>query len=318
MPSTTPDVLVPTEQQIDHLLDAIADGLAHLSRSPVLRTPSEDGLRYEDVVFPSTDGVPLEGWFIPAEGSDKLVVANHPMYFNRSGMPTHLEPWKSVWAPSGNDVEVDFIPDYRILHDAGYNVLTYDLRSHGLSGTGNGGVASSGTFEARDVLGSLRYVQSREDTRGMTVGLFSRCLGFNATLYAMTEDPGAFDAVRCLVGPQPVTEDVILGGVLAVAGVPAHRLGDLEQRIRMRTGIGFGPRDPRTWAKGCRVPTLVYQVRDDVLTTPEDVQTIYDNILLADKELQWIESTSVRWDGYLEFQRRPQPMLKWFEAHMGA
>jgi len=59
--------------------------------------------------------------------------------------------------------------DYKILHDAGYNVLAYDLRNFGLSGAANGGIASSRVFEARDVIGSLKYVHGREETRGMTV-----------------------------------------------------------------------------------------------------------------------------------------------------
>lgn len=46
-------------------------------RAPVLRRPDEVGLAYEDVTFPSMDGVPLEGWFIPAEGSDRLVIHDH-------------------------------------------------------------------------------------------------------------------------------------------------------------------------------------------------------------------------------------------------
>jgi uncharacterized protein len=57
-------------------------------------------------------------------------------------------------------------------------------------------------------------------------------------------------------------------------------------------------------------------VHDDVLTHPSDVQTIFDNIPVADKKLHWIEGTTARWDGYLEFQRRPQPMLEWFAKHM--
>ncbi len=64
------------------------------------------------------------------------------------------------------------------------------------------------------------------------------------------------------------------------------------------------------------VPTLLYQVRDDVLTDPSDVRTMFDNLPVADKQLQWIEGTTARWDGYLEFQRRPEPMLAWFAAHM--
>ncbi|MCG0289116.1 alpha/beta hydrolase [Streptomyces sp. PSAA01] len=298
-----------------HVLDAIAAALGRLPRSPIMHYPSERGLEYEDVTFPSADGVPLEGWFIPAPGSDRLVIVNHPMYFARSGLPSHLEPWKSIWGPSGNDIEVDFTHDLAILHHAGYNVLTYDLRSHGLSGTGNGGIASSGIFEARDVLGSLSYVAGRPDTRNMAVGLFSRCLGFNATLYAMTLDPGAFANVRCLAGPQPVTEEIILGRVLAVAGVRADP-GELERRVRLATGIGFAARDTQAWAKQCTVPTYVYQVRDDVLTVPEDVQTIFDNIPATDKRLSWIEDSTARWDGYLEFQRRPGTVLDWFAGHL--
>ena len=84
----------------------------------------------------------------------------------------------------------------------------------------------------------------------------------------------------------------------------------------MRTSIGFGPRSPQEWAKHVCVPTFLYQVHDDVLTEPSDVQTMFDNIPIADKKLQWINGTSARWDGYLEFQRRPQPRLEWFEKHM--
>jgi hypothetical protein len=53
-----------------------------------------------------------------------------------------------------------------------------------------------------------------------------------------------------------------------------------------------------------------------VLTEPDDVQAMFDNIPVPDKKLQWIGGTTHRWDGYLEFQRRPVPMLDWFAAHM--
>jgi hypothetical protein len=305
-----------TDDQIDQILDGMADSFAQQLRSPILHSPSEQGLDFEDVTFPSLDGVPLEGWYIPALGSDRLIIANHPMGFSRSGIPAHLEPWRSIWEPSGNGFEVNLIPDYAILHDAGYNVLAYDLRNFGHSGAANGGIASSGIFEARDVLGSLRYVRSREDTRHMTIGLFSRCLGCSSTFYAMAKDPGAFDGVRCLVGPQPVTMKIIVERRLALAGVPANRIDELEARIVVRTSIGFARRAPTDWAKSVCVPTFLYQVRDDTLTEPSDVQTMFDNIPIADKKLQWIEGTTARWDGYLEFQRRPEPMLEWLETHM--
>jgi hypothetical protein len=305
-----------TDDQIDRVLNQMADSFSQQLRSPILHSPSEENLDYEDVTFLSSDDVPLEGWFIPAAGSNKLIIANHPMGFSRSGIPAHLEPWRSIWRSSGNDFEVNFVPDYKILHDAGYNVLAYDLRNFGLSGAANGGIASSGVFESRDVIGSLKYVRSRKDTRGMTVGLFSRCLGCSSTFRAMADDPAAFRDVRCLVGPQPVTMKIIVERRLNLLGVPADRIEDLERRIVLRTSIGFGQRVPVEWAKHVCVPTFLYQVHDDVLTQPNDVQAMFDNIPVADKKLRWIDGTSARWDGYLEFQRRPEPMLEWFEKHM--
>jgi pimeloyl-ACP methyl ester carboxylesterase len=315
--SAEPGISALAEEQIDHILQSMADSFGQQLRSPVLHWPSELDLDYEDVTFPALDGVPLEGWLIPAAGSDKLIIANHPMGFSRSGIPAHLEPWKSVWALSGNDIEVDLIPDYKILHHAGYNVLAYDLRNSGLSGAANGGIASSGIFEARDVAGSLAYARSRHDMRDMTIGLFSRCLGCSSTFAAMTQFPEAFDGVRCLAGPQPVTMKTIMARRLALLGVPADRIHDLEQRVTLRTSIGFARRVPREWARNVRVPAFLYQVHDDVLTEPADVQTMFDNIPVTDKKLQWIHGTTRRWDGYLEFQRRPDPVLEWFARHMG-
>jgi uncharacterized protein len=305
-----------SDEQTDHILQAMANSFVAPLRAPVLHWPEEQGLDYEEITFQAVDGTPLEGWFIPAPESDRIIIANHPMTFSRSGIPTHLEPWKSIWGPSGNGFEVNLVPDYRILHDAGYNVLTYDLRNHGVSSAANGGVVGGGVFESRDVLGSLLYVRNREDTRDMTIGLFSRCMGCSSTFAAMARDPGAFDGVRCLVGPQPVTMKTIVERRLAMQGVAPDRIDDLERLVVLRTSYGFARRAPREWAKSVCVPTFLYQVHDDVLTEPSDVQTMFDNIPVADKKLEWIYGTTARWDGYLEFQRRPEPMLEWFETHM--
>jgi hypothetical protein len=43
---------------------------------------------------------------------------------------------------------------------------------------------------------------------------------------------------------------------------------------------------------------------------------MYDNLPVAYKKLQWIDGTKARWDGYLEFRRRPQPMLDWLAQYM--
>jgi len=304
-----------SKAQLDETLQRFANAFSWLRRAPLWHSPSEHGLEYEDVTFPAHDGVPLEGWFIPAPRSGKLIIANHPLGFSRSGIPTHLQPWHGDWAASGNGFEVDLVPDYKILHDAGYNVLAYDLRNHGMSSAANGGVTTHGFTESRDVVGSLGYARTRPDTRDMVIGLFSRCMGGVSTFAAMTRFPEAFDGVRCLLSPQPVTPRYIVQRRLALLGL-GDRLNDFDTLIRLNTSVGLAQRVPQEWAKNVRVPTFLYQVRRDSVTDPSDVQAMYDNIPLADKKLQWIEGTTARWDGYLEFQRRPAPMLEWFEQHM--
>ena len=98
------------EKQSSDFVEQLASGFGQQLRSPLMHRPSEIGLVYENVTFPSADGTPIEGWFIPAASSNKVVIINHPMGFSRCGLPSHLDPWKSAWASSGNDFEVNFLP----------------------------------------------------------------------------------------------------------------------------------------------------------------------------------------------------------------
>ena len=207
------------------------------------------------------------------------------------------------------------MPDYKILHDAGYHVLAYDLRNHGHSGAANGGIFTVGRYEYRDVLGSLNYVRSRPETAGMTIGLFSRCVGANATMYAMVRDPSAFDGVRCMVAPQPLSSGVALERALERLEIPAHHLADLDELIFRRTSFHIDEFSPVPWAKSVTVPTFLYQVRDDLYTRPDDIQAMYDNIPV-DKDLFWINDTTRRWDGYAYFQQHPGRMLAWFGTYL--
>lgn len=46
------------------------------------------------------------------------------------------------------------------------------------------------------------------------------------------------------------------------------------------------------------------------------LQSMYDNIPIPDKELFWIEGSTRRWDGYLQFAKDPSRMLAWFDRHL--
>jgi hypothetical protein len=87
----------------------------------------------------------------------------------------------------------------------------------------------------------------------------------------MAHSPAAFDSVRCLVAPQPITTAIIIQHRMAVFGI-ADRFEDFKAIVRLRASIGLEQRVPQIWAKNVRVPTFLYGVRDDVLTDPSDIQ----------------------------------------------
>lgn len=289
-------------------MDGLADFFATGARTPILRRPDELGLAYEDVFFPSMDGVTLEGWFIPA-ASDRLVICNHFMPGNRYGYPGHLEPWTNA-----GGFEVNFLPQYKALHDAGYNVLTYDLRNHGLSNTGSGGIVGIGLLEYRDVIGSLRYAGTRPDTAGMKTALLSVCLGANSTMVAMHKHPEEFSRVQTMIALQPTATRPIVERAAEGLGLePVAAAEAFDEAIQRRTGFRLDELSPLNHAQAVRIPTLLAQVRADTTTKIEVVQLIFDNIAATDKELHWIEGTDLRFQGYNYFGRRPEVMIDWFD-----
>ena len=56
------------EEQIDRILQVMANSYGRQLRSPILHWPSEQGLDYQDITFPAVDGVPLEAGSSPPPG----------------------------------------------------------------------------------------------------------------------------------------------------------------------------------------------------------------------------------------------------------
>lgn len=302
------------DAEANAILDAIAQGLAYSSRSPVLRTPADVGLEFEEISYPSSDGTPLEAWFIPCEGSDKLIVSMHAFGFNRYGFASHLEPWKSAFGP-GNDTEIDFTLDYEILHANGYNILAFDFRNCGLSGSANGGLQSNNSFETRDVFGTLAYIRSRPDLADMKLGIFARCMGANVTFRAIDSDPQAFDGVSALVAPLLLSPGAFLETTLESANLEEYA-DEVDRRFHAITGVSTADGKPSSWAPSVTIPTLTYGVHDDSITRPSDLEEAYEAIGAKEKSMFWIRDTPRRWDGYKYFQRHPERILEWFAAHL--
>ncbi len=284
-------------------------------RTPVHKTPADHGMeKWEDIYFLSDDGVPLEGWYIPAVTgeSDKLIIINHPMPMSRSGFTGHFgEPFSAV-----DTLEIDFVAHMGHLSRAGYNILAYDLRNHGNSGSANGGICGIGHYEWRDVIGAQKYVQNHPKLSKMKVGLYNRCTGGNAAYEAMYQRPELFEDVKCFFGPMTVSMTALMTSFAGLVGVNQYmELMDLEQ---LKLG-GFINKEmhPQDYAHAVKMPYFMAEVLDDDWTNnPKDAQEIFDNISSQEKELFWIEGTNRRFDGYNYFGIYPEKMIAFFDKYM--
>ena len=124
-------------------------------------TPASFQLPFEDVAFQSPDGIPLKGWWVPAENAHGTAVLVHGL--NRS--------------------RIEMVKKVPFLHAQGWNALLFDQRAHGESG---GTVRSLGYHEKDDVHAAVAYARTRSEAPVVVWGV---SLGAAAGMLAAAEDP---------------------------------------------------------------------------------------------------------------------------------
>ncbi len=280
-------------------------GFVKANREPILKTPDDMGLDYESVTFESKDGVTLSGWFMPAKNSTRTVICNHFMGANKSGARPTI---------AGGNVAVDFIPKYKNLVDAGYNVFAYDLRNHGESDTYNDGSLGMGIVEAQDVVGAIRYVTNRFPEHQLFLN--SLCYGCVSTMHAMNLYPDEFKDINALVATQPLSADAFVQGFSKHFKISnAENVNYFSEHLEEKTGYKVDALKMPDIADSVCVPTLLVQVHDDWMTTTDDIEKIYANLGTDDKKLFWIEGTDKRLEGYNFFGQSPKELITWFDTH---
>ncbi|MDE0785730.1 MAG: alpha/beta hydrolase [Porticoccaceae bacterium] len=132
--------------------------------------PSQLDLAFEDVVFQSDNGIDLNGWYIPAENSNKAI-----MFVHGHGADRH-----------------EGMRWFKVMHQAGFNILTFDLRN---SGANVRSFSSMGYFEKNDVKAAIDYLQQQNI---QSIGIFGTSMGATTAIMAMERDPrigaGVFEA----------------------------------------------------------------------------------------------------------------------------
>jgi alpha-beta hydrolase superfamily lysophospholipase len=134
---------------------------------------TQQGIRHQEVAFPTDDGSMLRGWFFPADQPDSPAVIYAPATARdqRSGL--------------------SLVPQ---LHAANYHVLLFSYRGHGLSDGSRWGF-TYGDAESRDLEAAVRFLRETEGLR--RIGVIGHSAGAVSGILSAARDPeiGAVVAV---------------------------------------------------------------------------------------------------------------------------
>ncbi len=287
-----------------------SDPLIHPNRQPVVKTPSDYGLQYKEVEFTTPDSITISSWIIPGSG-DYVAIMVPPMNFTKYGYSIENQGRFKI-----TDIEVEFIKTAKSLHDAGYTVLTFDLRNHGESEDHPDNLFGLGNYEYNDVIGALNYLDSTKDLTDKKQVFVSFCTGANATFLAMKKRPELFSNVESMAAIQPISTEVFLTNFMDdMYPLFSRKIPSIEKDIIEATGFSFDDLSPVNYIDGLLVPTLFVQAKEDKWTDYQFVEKLYDMAPVDEKEILLFEGEMHRFDTYNYFGHSPEKLLGFLEKH---
>ena len=287
-----------------------------------IKNPSDYGMNYIDVNIVTADNLRLSAWEIKSpQPSNVTVIVNHPLTTTRYGSEKGLD-----------GVSAEFLPMIKHLHEANYNIITYDHRGQGDSDGGIGSKAigteapvGAGATEWQDVSASLRYVLDHSDFSDDKIIFFSQCMGANATFLAWKEEPELFDnpQIKGIIANQPtLSYEMTDRFIRAKTGL------DLVDKVlaKQTKDFGFGFAKALDYVPSLTVPVLYAQVEKDVYTFNQetgrnDITELMDATPTANNVV-WIGpnqdipfGNGQRFDAYNFFNSNPEPILEFVRKH---
>jgi len=216
------------------------------------RSPKSYNLDFRWINFTSTDGVPLKGWFIPAEGAARGTI---------------------IYCHGWNRTRIEMLPDAAFGHTLGYNGLLFDFRHQGASG---GAVTTLGYQERLDVLGAAKDALDQEHSPRPIV-VWGVSMGASAALLAAAESPD----ISAVISDSSFDDllDMLRHHTKLFFHIPGFPLGDEVAFLLGRHG-GFNPSDfdvVRAVDRAGDRPMLFVAASGDKRMPPSIAQNLYDH-----------------------------------------
>ncbi len=184
----------------------------HPTPRPPQRTPADLGLAFEAVAVPTTDGLTLPGWFIPAAGRA------------RGPGVALVHGWESA--------RDRLLPMVQFLHAAGFHCLSVDVRGHGATAAETLPI-TAGEFGA-DALAGWRALDRRPEVT--TAAILGHSMGAIGAILAAAAEPriAAVVATSSPADPWRLTRQTFRLARLPFPDAIAWPLAWLTTRVYLR------------------------------------------------------------------------------------
>jgi uncharacterized protein len=192
-------------------------------RHEPLWAPDALGMAFEEVAIPTTDGLALAGWYMPADGAAAAGADRAAALAPAPGIVL-VHGWESARDRT--------LPHAQFLHAAGFHVLALDVRGHGQNEPESLPI-SVGEFAA-DAAAAVRWLAARPEVTA--VGLLGHSMGAAGAMVAAAAEP----AVAAVVGvstpadPYRLTRQTFRLASLPIPGAIAWPLAWLTTHVFLR------------------------------------------------------------------------------------
>lgn len=261
--------------------------------------PKRYGLDYESVSFPTSDGLTLRGWFIPAASPDPsgkgvmawntcaTILVGHGYPFDKANILRHA----------------------LFLHPR-FHLLVFDFRYFGES---DGVYTTAGLLETRDVRAAVEYVKSRSDVNRKRIGALGFSMSASAFITARHPD------VKAIVADSPYAT---LDGLIArqfffFPGFTKWPFVALTKfYARLFLGVRVNDAAPAEVVRDLNTPLLIIHGDADSQIPLEHSQAIYANADPEKTRLWIVHGADHGFAHGLEGPRYEVRVRQFFEQHL--
>lgn len=225
----------------------------HPTRHSVSDSPADHDLAFESIIFPSTDGLSLVGWFIfprGEQGNGAAIILCHGYGGTRSEM----------------------LPVAAILARHGYSALLFDFRGHGES---EGDLVTFGYHEVQDVQGAVGYLHTRPEVKPDRIGLLGQSMGGATAIRAAAQTP----EIKAIVteGAYASLADMMANDFTNLTGLPKFPFAPLMVALgEWQTSLDVSlVRPVDDIARLSPRPVLLIHGLSDAVLPPENARRLY-------------------------------------------